>query len=406
MQADRTTNIPAHVPPELVKSFPLHLGATTYENPFDRIVPEIHEGPPVFYAPDGWQGLEAAWVFRRAEDLRRIYMDTEHFSSKDFAPFATLVGQDWNVLPVEADPPRHRLYRTVMNPFFSNNRVVELNDQVRQRARDYIGQFRNRGQCEFVGDFAARFPIAVFLELFGLPLEDVDQFLAWEEDLLHNPDVDDKTAAVLAVKGYIDRVAEARREHPRGDLISDIVHAEVDGYRFSDDEIFGLCFNLYLGGLDTVTTNLSWQFRHLATHPDDQARLRAEPALMPDAIEELMRAYAAVTTGRTCIKPVSVGGVELEPGDRVMMSTTLGNTDPEAFENPFAVRFDRKPRHLAFGTGIHACVGARLARRELHLAMEEIFAAIPPFRLAPDAKIRSNLGGVMNIDNLPLIWDS
>jgi len=92
------------------------------------------------------------------------------------------------------------------------------------------------------------------------------------------------------------------------------------------------------------------------------------------------------------------------PGDRVVMSTTLGSTDPEVFDNPTEVRFDRKPRHLAFGSGIHNCVGLRLARRELHVAMEELLKALPPFRLAPDAKILTRLGGVIAMDSLPLVW--
>lgn len=155
--------IPAHVPRDLVMPFRLRLGEETYDNPFTTIVPEIHRGPPVYWAPQAWSGVVPAWVFRRAEDLNRIYLDTEHFSNKDFAPFATLVNESWSSLPVEADPPMHGHYRRLVNPLFSPRRVAQMNDSVRRQARFYIDRFRGRGSCEFIGEFAARFPIAVFL---------------------------------------------------------------------------------------------------------------------------------------------------------------------------------------------------------------------------------------------------
>ncbi|KJS09595.1 MAG: cytochrome P450 [Gammaproteobacteria bacterium BRH_c0] len=397
-------DLPAHVPKELVMSFPLRLGAETWDNPFTTLIPEMHKAPRAYYAPDAWSGVAPAWVFRRADDLTEIYLDTDNFSSKDFAPFATLMGENWGVFPVEADLPMHTHYRALMQPLFTPKRVAEMNDRVRYHARYYIDQFKDGHGCEFVSAFAARFPIAVFLELFGLPIDEVEQFLAWEDDLLHNPDISSIAAATAAVKNYIMTTVDNRRKEPKDDLISALTHSTVDGRPATDDEIFGLCFNLYLGGLDTLTTNLGWQFRHLATHPEHQQYLRDNPDQIPDAVEELLRAYSAVATGRTCIKPVKIGGVQLMPGDRVVMSTTLGSTDPEVFDNPTEVRFDRKPRHLAFGSGIHNCVGLRLARRELHVAMEELLKALPPFRLAPDAKILTRLGGVIAMDSLPLVW--
>lgn len=397
-------DIPGHVPQDLVKSYPLRLGAETYDNPFETIIPEMHRGPAAYWAPDAWSGVSPAWIFRRAADITQIYLDTEHFSSKDFAPFATLVQENWNVLPVESDPPQHIHYRTLFNPLFSPRRIAELDERIRYHARSYIDRFKDRDHCDFIADFAARFPVAVFLEIFGLPIDEVEQFLAWEDDLLHNPDIACIADATRAVKTYVMAVVAERREAPRDDMLSYFANCEVNGQPASDDEIWGFCFNLYLGGLDTVTTNLGWQFRHLATHPEHQQALRDNPKLIPDAVEEMLRAYSAVTTGRQCIKPVTIGGVQLLPGDRVMVSTTLGSTDPEVHDDPFAVRFDRKPRHLAFGSGVHNCVGLRLARRELHVAMEEVLAAVPTFRLAPDARILTRLGGVMAQDRLPLVW--
>lgn len=399
-----TGDIPPHVPAELVMSFPLRLGLSTYDNPYTTILPEIHKMPPVFWAPDAYLGVAPAWVFRRAKDLNQIFLDTEHFSSKDMAPFSALVGEQWSMLPLESDPPDHMKYRMLLTPLLTPARVAGMSSRVREHARHYIDRFKDTNGCEFVSEFAARFPIAVFLELFGLPMDEVDQFLAWEDSLLHEPDVDRIAQAVRAVKIYIMGVVEQRREKPRDDLISYFTHAKIDGRPATDDEIWGLCFTLYAGGLDTVTNSLGWYFRHLATHPEHQHQLRANPAMIPWAVEEFLRAFSVSTVNRTCIKPVTIGGVHIQVGDKVLLSTPIGSTDPEEHDNPFKVQLDRKPRHLAFGSGAHNCVGLRLARRELHIALEEMLATLPTFRLAPDAKVLARLGSVLSLQNLPLEW--
>lgn len=397
--------IPAHVPPHLVGDYPLILGATTRENPFKRIIPQIHEGPEVIYSPNGYLGHAPAWVFRRAKDMQAIYMDNEHFSAKDFAPFAKLLGESWNNVPAEMDPPMHGLYRNMVNPLFTPRKMALLENRVREFAQMYINKFKDKGSCEFMSEFAFRFPINVFLELMGLPMDKVETFLEWENGLLHDHNLENIAQATRNVKNYLWGEIEERRKNPRDDLITFGINAEIDGRKLTDDELFGFCFNLFIGGMDTVSTNTSWQFRHLAENPADQAKLRANPELIPAATEEMFRAYAAVTTARTCIKPVVINGVQIMPGDRILMVTTLANSDPAEFENPNEVRLDRNPRHMTFGTGIHRCVGAPLARREVIIAIEEFLKAIPEFRIAPDAKIVTQLGGVIQSETLPLVWN-
>jgi cytochrome P450 len=154
--------------------------------------------------------------------------------------------------------------------------------------------------------------------------------------------------------------------------------------------------------MDTVSTNMGLHFRHLAEHPQDQAWLRANPSKIATATEELLRAYSAVTTFRTCVKPVEIHGVQIMPGDKVAMCTTLANRDPEAFERPNDIMLERNPRHLTFATGPHRCVGAPRARRELTIALEECLAALPDFRLKPGSSIVTALGGMIQPITLPL----
>ncbi len=398
--------IPAHVPPELVTAdYPLRLGAITTENPFDRIVPELCAGPEVRYSTNVYPGGGPAWIFRRADVLRQLYKDTEHFSSKGFSPFSMLVGDSWSQVPVEYDPPEHAKYRNLINPLLAPQRMAALDTKVRACARSYIDRFKGRGSCEFMGEFAFEFPIAVFMELMGLPQEDVAQLMAWEMKLLHEPDMAEVANAVRGVKGYLLDRMEDRRRDPQDDFITFAVKAEIDGRPLDENELIGLTFGLYIGGLDTVSTNMGLHFRHLAEHQDHQAELRANPERIPLATEELLRAYAAVTTFRTCVKETEVAGVRVMPGDKVAMSTTLACRDESKYDAPNEVRLERGPQHETFAFGPHRCVGMHLARRELQAGMEEFFNAVPQFRLAPGVEIVSELGAMIQPKTLPLVWD-
>ena len=397
------SEVPPHVPPELVRPFPYGLGAKTDLQPHSFIA-EIHQGPPVFWARHSSAAISGGWVPRRMEELRQIYQDNEHFSVSGLGGFSMLVGQSWVNVPSEIDPPLHTMVRTAINPLFTPKRMAALDDKVRHYARNAIAAFAARGQCEIMNDFAFEFPIRVFLELMGLPQEDMKEFLAWEHQLIHSMNIQSVISATQNSVEYLKEQIAIRRTSPKEDFISYGLAVELDGRRFTDDELMGFCFNLFLGGLDTVSTNVGHQFRHLAEHPADQALLRSDRARIPNAIEEMMRAYAAVATPRVCIKEIEIGGVTIKPGDRVVMATFLAGRDPEAFELPEEVLFDRKPRHVSFGYGVHTCIGMHLAKREMRIAMEEFFDAIPEFRVTPGEVIESDLGGMIAPINLPLSW--
>lgn len=401
-----TFEIPANVPADLVRdNYPFAMGRTTTENPFTTLLEEMHNGPDIIYATNAYPIDIPAWVPRRLEDIQAIYLDTEHFSSASFSPFPILVGESWSVIPVEIDPPDHFKYRALLNPLFTPKRLQQLEDKVRQTAREYIDQFKDADQCEFMSQFAMRFPIAVFLDLMGMPRERMEQFLEWEGLLLHSMDFEGIIRGTQQVVAYLREIIEDRRNNPGDDLVTYLVNAEIDGRKLTDDELVGCSFNLYIGGLDTVTTNIAWQIRHLAEHQDDQKTLRDNPSLIPVAVEALYRRYPAVTTFRTCVKQIDIAGVTLMPGDKVAMSTTLGNTDPSAWENPMTVSFDRlPPRSLTFGFGVHRCVGVTLARRESVIAIEELLAAIPQFRLQEGVPLVTELGPILQPKNIPLVW--
>ncbi|MFA5549264.1 MAG: cytochrome P450, partial [Porticoccaceae bacterium] len=387
----------------LGRPFPFIFGTTTDRDPFGELAAAVHQGPEVFYAEHAYPGGTPAWIVRRAEDLRQMYFDTEHFTSNGFSPFSMLIGEKWNLMPAEIDPPDHGVYRALVSPLFTPRAMARLEDRIRDYAREYVRDIKARGECEFMADFAFEFPIKVFMELMGLPLDMTRQFLAWEMNLLHNHDLAKIAEAARHVVDYLKTQLEDRRQNPRDDLITFAVQAEIDGRPLNYDELIGFTFNLFIGGLDTVSTHMGLQFLHLAKHPEHQQALRDNPALIPDAVEELMRAYPAVTTFRTCIKETELKGVKMMPGDKVAMSTTLAGRDPLEYANPGAVVLDRKARHLTFAFGPHLCLGLHLARREMRIAMEEFLAEIPEFRLPQGFEPEYHLGMIQPV-TLPLVW--
>lgn len=398
--------LPSHVPPELAMEFPLTTRKIAYVNPHKVIIPQLHKGPDIIYATNIFPVAPGGgWVLRRAEDMKKVYEDNEHFIKKGNAQFASMIGESWDVIPTELDPPKHTAFRRALEPVFSPRRMAELETKVSGRAEELISKFKKKGHVEFVKDFAVPFPVSIILDLLGLPQERMDEFMGWEHNLLHTSVFEDRKNAVATLKAFIyDEIAK-REKNPTDDLISSTLNMEAEGRKWTREEVFGHIFNLFIGGLDTVTANLGHQFHHLATHLDDQRTLRENPAMVEQAVLELMRAYAAVTTMRICSKEITIHGVTIKPGDRVALCTPLGSNDPELFENPTEVILDRRPVHLSLGHGIHRCLGAHLARRELKVAITDMLAELPEFRLKPGFQVPYLMSNVMHVNELQLEWD-
>ena len=395
---------PAHVPAEQIGVFPLTDGTLTYEDPFVSLIPAYHDGPAAFFGPSAYMGFEGAWVLRRGEDIKHVYRDTEHFSSGGAASAAAWIGEDWKLLPIELDPPEHKAMRDIVSPLFTPKRIMGLEAKVRQTAKGYLQKFAARGHADFVAEFTTPFPVAVFLDLVDLPREDMDLFLDWAHAMLRSTILEERADAIRAVKDFLVDVLEQRRRSPSDDFFSYIIAAKIDGKLLSQDEMIGIAFNLFLGGLDTVNDSMALQFRHLAEHPADQQTLRDDPSRIVVAVEELLRAYASVTNYRFCVKPFEIAGVSMKPGDRVALPTSLAARDPEMFDRPQEIDFSRTTASLTFAYGPHRCVGSHLARRELQIAMTEVLVGIPQFKIEEGAKLPVRYGPIISLEALPLVW--
>jgi cytochrome P450 len=389
--------IPEHVPLALVREFDFRTGLGSYPH---QAVAALHSGPRIFFSPVHHNAIPGpgTWVLTHAADIRAVLQDAAAFSSKIRRSSSALT-----LIPLELDAPEHPKFRALMNPLFSPARMKQLEGKVRDLARKLVGECAAKGECEFVEDFARPFPVGIFLDLMGLPADNMSRFLAWEALIMR--DKQTRTAAIQEVSLYLQELITARRRNPTDDLITFAVNAKVDGQPLSDSDVMGICVLLFIAGLDTVTSSFAFHFRHLAEHPADQESLRTDPQLLPSAVEELFRAYAVVNTNRYATRDVELAGVLIKKGDNVTCSTILASRDPREFERPNEVNFKRNPNpHNAFSFGPHRCLGSHLARREIASGIEEWLRVIPPFRVKPGADVRAHGGGVFSLESLPLIW--
>jgi cytochrome P450 len=395
--------IPDHIPADLIRHHDILTDSEARKCPFSAIT-KLRDGPRTYWNPESFQ-FGGAWYPTKAEDIRFILGHPDLFSNRHEAGFSALVGEEWDLVPLELDPPEHGAYRRLLNPLMAPPVIAKLAPQVVARAVELIDRFVDEGECEFMEAFGRPFPISIFMELMGLPADMTDEFNRWEFELLHHPDMAVRVRAAHEINDFLLDLAARRRADPVDDLTSKVVMAQVDGKPLSDDRVIGILYLLFVGGLDTVASSLGFFFRHLAEHPDDQDRLRQHPEQIPHAVEELLRRYSVVSVNRQCVTDVEVGGAHMKAGDWISIMTPLASTDPAEFDRPLDVDLDRRtPRHLAFSFGPHFCMGSHLARRELIVALEQWLAHVPPFRIKDGEDVIAHGSGVFGIDHMVLTW--
>lgn len=397
------SDVPAHVPAALVRDFQFESLPGADVDAVAAASAAARDAPDIFFGLGARRG--GAWVITRHELIREVFQDAATFSSVGNSDFSALLGETWDLIPLEKDPPEHAAWRTLLNPLFSPTRMRAVEDDIARTARELVDQVLAKGEADFIKDFSEVFPVKVFLSLFGLPLEHAAQFVAWEADLIHGTSMEQRASGARAITDYLKTVIAARRRAPTSDVVSYVVQAQIEGRAVTDLEALSMCFLLYSAGLDTVASMLSFMVKHLAEHPDDQRRLRDDPDLIPAAIEELLRAYPIVVSGRRVTRDVEFHGVQMKAGDVVTLPTMLAGRDEREFPHADKVDFDReKVSHITFAAGPHRCLGSHLARRELRVALEEWLTRVPPFRVKPGDAPRTQGVGVFAVTRLSLVW--
>jgi len=308
-------------------------------------------------------------------------------------------------LPVSADPPEHDKYRVLLNPWFSPKMVNQLEANIYAIVNQLIDGFADKGECDVAYGFGRIYPVKVFMSLMGFPDEKFEDFLSWGYAMLHEmTNLERMRWGAKSALAYLRGFVEEIRKNPGNNLASHIVHGKVEGRPLTDDEIIGMMFFIWIGGLDTVAATNTLMFRQLALNPALQEKLRQDPALLPEAVEEFLRMNPTVNTARVAKVDHELHGVKIKKGDRVMCLIAAGNYDPAEFRDPLHFHADRaENRHLTFIAGPHRCLGSHLARRELKIALGEFLRRIPSFRMKPGAD-RTVVPGLIAMQRLPLVW--
>ncbi len=398
-----STDVPSHVPPELVHPIGLAEGPEFLAAPHEFMANLHHTRPPIFFSPSPM--VNDAWMVTKYHDAYFVLRHPEIFTSRGSIQFPRNPDNYFDFIPLEIDPPLHLKYRGILNPMFSPRAVAELEGYIRKLTNELIDGFVDKGECEFTRDFARPLPVSVFLDLMGLPQDMRDTFVDWAMGLLHSQDRAIAGKSMQEIAGYLTQVIKEKKAKPDEGVVSTIVHARPDGEPLTEMEIFGFVFFLFIGGLDTVFATLNNCFLWLAQNPQGRHRIIAGEDDLNTVVEELLRVFSVTFAGRPLTQDYEMNGVKMKKGDHVTCVLPAANFDPAVFEDPRKVDFGRtrKP-NLAFAGGVHSCMGAHLARLELKIALTEFLRRIPDFQLREDARIEYWPGGVVGPKELQFTW--
>ncbi|MGH8984146.1 MAG: cytochrome P450 [Acidimicrobiia bacterium] len=350
------------------------------------------------------------WVVAGYDDVVAVAQDHDRFRSGDGIAVPTVIGT--RVEPQESDPPRHTSVRALMVPWLSVPAVAAIEPLVRSVSASLLDAWGERTEVELVADYATPLASLVMLNLLGCPEAVVPRLQDDIDATLHSPDDPARRAAgagdlAECVAGLVvdrrERLARAGAPPP-DDLLGRIVSARIDDAPVTDAEAVSLGLSLVFAGFETSANAIATAVFHLAQRPDLWARLRAEPALVSTAVEELLRYVSPVQViGRTAAADDELGGVPIAAGDTVMIAYGSANHDPSVFTDPGDLQLDRAPnRHVAFGSGIHRCVGRHLGRLELRVALADLVARIARCEIADPAGVAWSFGENRGVRALPL----
>ncbi|WP_257458798.1 cytochrome P450 [Archangium lipolyticum] len=400
--------IPAHIPPELVYEYDNARDPRMLEDPHARMRSLILEAPPIFFSPcNGGQ-----WFVTRKKTIVDITMNPEVYSNAFLAASGEHSGehkeqqQGLVMLPIAVDPPKHTAYRAPLNQPLAAKSVAGLETAIRTMTNELIDKVLGAGRCDFLSEIAEPLPVTLFMKLAGMPTNRLAEFrhLATQATSA-TVDAATREATFKQIAGILTETIKARQEKREDDLISRLLDANINGRNPTFHEMLGYSITLFLGGLETVVNALSFGVRHLARDQELQARLRADPSLLPGAIEELLRLYSVASTPRRVMRDVVCEGVQFKEGDTVLLLLPAANYDDAAFPNPEQFILGRPEQHMTFNTGPHRCVGLNLARLEMKVFYQEWLKRVPPFRLDPQNPPRFVGGFNLAVTSLPLIWE-
>jgi cytochrome P450 len=379
---------------------------------------DIFSPPPTENPFTAYDTMRAACPVARSEKLGGYWIATTHsvvedvaknpelFSSSSISVPKDAFGEDLTARPpITLDPPRHGPFRKLLLPAFGPRQIRRMEPLVRAHARELLERIVPRERCDAAADYAKPIPVRFMARMMGSPPERQDAFGERMRAILESNDMDEIRQAMEETKEFLEELVKERTENPQDDLISLILSTEIDGNKLTPAELLGTLVLIITAGVDTTWSAIGSSLWHLATHPEDQARLVAEPELIPTAVEEFLRAFSPVQIARVVTKDTEFHGASLSKGDSILMGIPSANRDAAEFAEPGRVVLDREVnRHLAFGVGIHRCIGSSIARLEMRVALEEWLRAVPDFSLASEDAVSWSTGHVWGPRRLELTF--
>jgi cytochrome P450 len=360
--------------------------------------------------PVHWDARNGFWLITRHADVRELSKQPERFSSEPKGPWHLLE----NRFSMQSlDGPEHRRQRAIVAKAFTPRMVRRLGETARSTAHACVDAVAARGHCEFVSDLAAPVPLRLIADMLGLPLEHFELFRFWSDAIsTSGPGVTSSpefVAAQARLETLLHEEADRRRREPRDDLISAVVAAEAEGVLhfgseesfagFAKDDLVSFAQFVLLAGNETTRNAISRGVLALIEHPDQREKLRANPELMPSAVDEILRWTTPVRVLRRVVtSDTELHGRKLRAGDSVLLLYVSANRDERVFADPFAFRIDRQPNeHLAFGIGPHYCLGANLARMEIETVVRVVLERLPDLRIADRGRVREGGNPILSM---------
>ncbi len=382
----------------------------TFENGFPHdFFRRLRRDAPVCWHEGDVHGGPGYWIVSRHRDIRYVSKNPQLFASGrgnliEQRPDAEI---DSIRSMITMDPPAHPRYRKLVSSGFTPATTARLEKKTRERVRAIIDSVAHKGECDFVTDIAAELPLQVIADLLGVPQDERHQLFEWSNKLLgsedpeYGNDISVAMAAGIEMMQYAYKLGQHKIANPAADLATSMMTGEVDGEKIEMLEYGSFFLLLAIAGNETTRNLISHGLLLLLEHPDQAERLRAEPELLPSAIEEMLRFRAPVMYfRRTATQDVEVGGVPIKEGDKVTLWYPSANRDEDVFEDPDRFDIGRHPNeHLAFGHGQHFCLGAHLARMEIRVMFEELLRRLPDLERCGDVRmLRSHfIDGIKSI---------
>ncbi|MEX1670906.1 cytochrome P450 [Zhongshania guokunii] len=395
--------IPDHVASSVVRDVDIYNIPGGDTDPFLAWQAIKNSSPEMFYTPH----YGGYWVVNSAELYHRVLTDTEHFTSRKAVLVPDMPEGTPDFPPLMVDAPEHRAFRHPYNLALSPKKVQVFGEQARSVIIGCIDAIIDKGECEFMADVALQVPIAVVMSLLGLPFEDRERLIPLVDAVTHGDNPEARGGAAMAIFAYCDEWVTKREQEPGDDLISRFIKIKVGDRPATHMEATASVTILLLGGLDSVSHTMAFFMKFLAENSDHRQQLIDDPALIPYAVDELLRRYSIVSTARMALKNIEIGGITMRAGDKVIVEMCMNSMDEEAWPDAMAVKFDRCPKNIpSFGEGPHKCVGMNLARNELRALLEEWLKRIPNFTITPGKSVATMTGQNIGIHELPLSWNA